>query len=91
MALIGRFTQQPRDTIDYDIVCEWLPANDTVTTVELSVAPAGLMTSYAVSGKRVKVWCYGGTNGVTYKVTALVSSSGGRVKESEFKVKVIDV
>jgi hypothetical protein len=90
MALIGRYEQQPRDTLDYDIDLEWLPANDTVTTVELSVAPAGLMTSYAVSGKRVKVWCYGGANGVTYKVTVLVSSAGGRVKESEFKLKVFD-
>jgi hypothetical protein len=38
----------------------------------------------------VKIWAYGGTNGVTYKVTALVSSNGGRIREAEIKIKVVD-
>jgi hypothetical protein len=90
MALIGRYTQQPRETMDYDIDCAWLPTGDVVTAVELSVSPAGLSTSYAISGRTVKVWCYGGDDGVTYKITVLVTSAGSRVREAEFKVKVID-
>jgi hypothetical protein len=61
-----------------------------VTGVELSVAPAGLNVSYAINGRTVKIWAYGGTNGVTYKVTALVSSNGGRIREAEIKIKVVD-
>jgi len=41
-------------------------------------------------GKVLKLWVSGGTNGVSYKVTARVTSTGGRVKEVEFKVKVRD-
>jgi hypothetical protein len=90
MALIGKFTQQPRDTLDYDIVCSWLPTGDFVTAVDLSVAPAGLNVSYAINGRTVKIWAYGGTSGTTYKVTALVSSNGYRTKETEMKIKVVD-
>ena len=42
------------------------------------------------SGKTLKVWVSGGTNGVTYKVTLRATTAGGRVKEVEFKVKVKD-
>jgi hypothetical protein len=35
-----------------------------------------------------KVYTSGGTDGVTYKITATVTTTGGRVKQAEIKVKV---
>lgn len=43
------------------------------------------------SGKTLKVWLFGGTDGGIYKVTVRITSIGGRVKEVEFKVRVRDV
>jgi hypothetical protein len=36
----------------------------------------------------VKVWTSGGTDGVTYKITATLTTVGGRTKQAEIRVKV---
>lgn len=37
---------------------------------------------------RVKVWLSGGTNGVTYKLTVTITTTAGRVKEVDFRMKI---
>ncbi len=91
MPIIGSQKQQPSETLDYDIdFSDWLPAGDVITTVQLSVDQAGLTLSYALQSPKVKVWCSGGTNGITYKITVKATTNDGRVKEVEFKLKVKD-
>lgn len=94
MSLVGTAKQQPNDVQDYDIdFSEWFPADDTITGAVVTVAPAmPLPPSYAISGKRVKVWVYeGGTSGTTYQITVRASTNDGRVKEVELRVKIKEV
>lgn len=90
--IIGNFTKQPADELDYDVDCSrWLIANDTISTVVISIDGAGLVNpSTLISSNRFKVWLSGGMNGTSYKVTATITTDGGRVKQVEFKVKVKD-
>jgi len=89
--IIGSITQQPNDRMDYDIdFSEWMPAGDVVLEASVSVLPTGLTAAYAIQNPIVKVWLYGGTAGVTYKVTVLATTNDSRKKEVELKVKVKD-
>lgn len=89
--LLGTVTQQPRDVRDYDIdFGEWFPLDDTVVDADVSVAPVGLTTTYAVQHPRVKVWLQDGLAGTTYKVTVVAYTNDGRAKEVELKVRVKD-
>jgi hypothetical protein len=38
--------------------------------------------------KFVKVWLEGGVDGTTYKVTVIIETEGGRVKEYDFNIRV---
>lgn len=93
MGIVGSYTKQPREVLDYDISFEdFIESGDSLVSADVSVSPAGLtIDSHLVIGDRVKVWLSGGTNGVTYKVTALVTTDFGRTKEDEIKVKVKEV
>lgn len=42
-------------------------------------------------GYRVKVWCSGGRDGATYKLTVRMTSNAGRVKEVDFKLKIKEI
>lgn len=92
--LIAKITKQPRDVRDYDLdfgsdECGF-PATDVISTVQCSVAPAGLTITYAYSGLIVKIWAQGGTDKVNYKVTVLATTNSGRAKEVELIFKVKD-
>lgn len=85
------FTKQPADQLDYDLdFSDWLTATDTITgVVATSSVPAELeVLSASVAGPMVKIWIRGGVSGATYKVTATITTSEGRIKELEFKIRV---
>ena len=91
--------KQPADQLDYDIdFSRWLPDGDTILTVTTHVDPPydedeqiGLKVDSAyVDSPDLKLWLSGGENGSTYKVTATVATSGGRVKEVDFKIRIRD-
>ena len=87
------FQKQPGDQLDYDIdFSDWFPDDDSITGVTAeSDVPDDLTivsASVASSGLTVKIWVAGGVNGETYKITATVSTAGGRIKELEFKIRV---
>lgn len=89
MPIIGTFQQQPADILDYDVdFSEWLPAADTIVSAVVAAVPASMGLSFAIQGKRVKVWCQNGANGVTYKVTTTITTNDYRVKQVEFRLKV---
>lgn len=91
MAILGTFTKQPSEVLDYDVdFTDWLPTDDIVETAAVT-ADAGLtVDSHEVisAGTAVKVWLSGGTAGTTYKVQVTANSNAGRVKEAEFKIRV---
>lgn len=90
---LGNFSKQPVEVKDYDVdYSEWLTDGDSVSSATVVVAPTGLsVDSIFINDPRVKVWLSGGTNGTQYKLTVTMTSTDGRVKEDEFKVKVKDV
>lgn len=92
MAVLATIHHQPSDIRDYDIdFGEWFPSDDSVTSTVISVAPVGLTVNYAIQTPRVKVWLRsGGVSGTTYKVTVKATTTQGRAKEVELKVKVKD-
>lgn len=90
MSILGTFTKQPVEKVDFDIdFTDWLTQGDDVMQANVASEPAGLtITKVTVSSPIVKIWTSGGTDGVTYKITATASTDDGRVKQCEFKVKV---
>jgi hypothetical protein len=93
MALLGKFTKQPLDVQDYDVDYNaWLAAfQDTAKSATASVDTGIVMPSFTLNNGVVKVWLSGGTTGVSYKVTTVLTTNGGRVKEAEFSVSLRDI
>lgn len=95
------YPKQPSEQKDVDVdFSPWLPATDTITTmVAESVQIAGVtdsnplaIASVQYQGITGKVWLKQdtGADGCDYRVTATVSTAGGRVLEQEFRVRVKD-
>lgn len=93
MTILAKFEKQPADVQDFDIdFTEWLTGmSDTAPgpSGATVVADPGLMIQLVMlKDGVVKAWTAGGTDGVTYKVTATLTTSGGRVKQAEIRIKV---
>ena len=91
--MLGILLKQPADQRDYDIdFSRWLPDGDTITNAQATAAPEGELTveSVQITDQIVKVWASGGNDGDTYTVTVTASTSGGRIKETDFKIRVRD-
>lgn len=90
--LLGTVTKQPRDRRDIDV--DFGPyldrlSGDTIGAVTSFVGPAGLsLIGINHDGRRVKQWVEGGEHGNTYQVTLIATTTGGRVKEVEVRVRV---
>jgi hypothetical protein len=90
---LGTFTKQPVEIKDYDIdYTKWMPVGDSIQSVTASISPAGLtLGSVLVNGLVVKIWLSGGTNGLSYKITVNVTTTGGRLQQDEFFIKVKEI
>lgn len=94
MALLGSFTKQPREVLDFDISYATVLAGrtDTVTGVVLEVTPVGLTLGPAVITDNIaKGKVSAGTTGVSYTVTAIATTTAGLVYEDEILVLVEEV
>lgn len=92
--ILGSFSKQPVEVLDYDIDCsDWLVSDDVVASATATVTGgAGLVVdSVFVASPRIKVWLSGGTNGLSYKITVTITTDDGRIKQVEFRVRVKDV
>jgi len=93
MTILAKFEKQPADVQDFDIdFTEWLTGMaDTAPgpTGAVVVADSGLTIQLVLlKDGVVKVWTAGGTDGTTYKITATLTTEGGRTKQAEIKVRV---
>lgn len=97
MALLGTFTQQPADRLDYDIdynkaESPFLSEDDSVASAVCVVTPATGLTIEApvvVDGTVVKLWVTDGTAG-TYKAEVTMTTTLGRVKQDEIRFVIKD-
>lgn len=94
-----KFTKQPAEVVDYYIdMTEYFEElegdkindqNDVTVTIEPVADLVAGTTVLVNSGENgFKQWFSGGTDGVTYKITYLVTTDAGRVEEIEMKIKV---
>jgi hypothetical protein len=93
MPILEKFTKQPVEVQDYDLhFTDWLAAlGDTAPgpAGAVAVADAGITLDYfTLTDGVVKVWLSGGADGIEYKVTVTLTTTGGRVKQDEISVKV---
>lgn len=90
--MLGTIRKQPNEVIDVDVIFDiFLPALDTIVSIESFPDDPSLIipfTDIVDDGRTAKVWLQEGTDGITYKVTVRIHTSGGRVVEVEFKVKL---
>ena len=94
--ILGKFIKQPAELLDYDIdLSKWLTSGDAPSTATVAITCLTLASDAAllnptktVSSTGVKVWLSVGTNGYDYKVEVNTTTTGGRVTQDEFIVKV---
>jgi hypothetical protein len=96
------FTKQPSEALDYDIdLTEWATTGDTVTKTEVSVDSSVYAGSYASTGIDIsisndttfipKLWVSNGVDGTVYLVSVQITTSEGRLKEVDFKMKIKEI
>ena len=86
------FSKQPAEILDYDFdFSDFLTGSGDTLASSVVTADVGVTvmskTDNTTDGT-VKVFLSSGTDGTTYKVTCLITTSAGRKKEAEFKLKV---
>ena len=92
--IIGSYTQQPAENLDYDIDYAllddpFLASGDTIVSVVSSAAPSGLsVAAVVVGGTKVKLFVSGGEAGTSYKVTVTVTTALGRIKQDEIRFRI---
>lgn len=97
--ILAKYEKQPLEVKDYDVdYAPWLTAiTDTLASLATSVVCLTDATdetlevdSTTFTDDTVKVWISGGTDGEQYKLTLRVTTTGGRVDESELIFRVRD-
>lgn len=90
---LATYYKQPGDVQDYDIgFTAWLAAlADTADSVTVTASTGITVDSYSLAGSVVKVWLSGGTALKQYVVTAALQTVGGRTKEAEIAIKVVEI
>lgn len=88
---ITKIPKQPTEVLDYDFdYSAWLVITDEISAATITVPSGITLDSYSFTDTVVKIWLSGGTDGETYKITCLVTTSAGRKKEKELRIKVKD-
>ena len=99
MAGLGKDTKQPNEIEDSDVdFADWMPAGDSINTVESSVRVLSGPVATPVAVVRVlststlsKVRLSGGVDGAKYRIQLRAETVGGLVKEAEFDITVKEV
>ena len=92
------FTKQPADvtTIDIDL-SSYLPTGETINTATgffQGTNDGALVLGYTTvnnTAKTVSQWVSAGTDGQYYHIAVNVTTSAGRVKQVDFKVRVKEI
>lgn len=82
----------PADRLDYDIdLAMWLVPGDSVNSATAQIEGATVSVDETdITTDRVKLWLQGGAAGEAGTLTVLVTTTGGRVKELCYRIRVRD-
>lgn len=92
--MLGVFFKRSVDQLDFDIdFSRWLADGDTIQSATAAVEPSDSMVSapqVLVDGDTVKVWLVDGVSGKTASILVTATTTGNRVKQVEFQIRVKD-
>lgn len=90
MSILGKFTKQPNEVLDYDVDYTDFFSIRTDQPVSFTVVmtPGITLAGSARVDKVVKVVLSGGEIGKKYKITVRLATDAGVVKEADFEVLV---
>ena len=93
MSILGKYKKQPGETLDYDVSYTnfFSTRTDDIATVVATAATGITLGAQARLGKVFKVFVSGGTAGVAYKVTVVMTTTTGVIKEDEFIVTIKEI
>lgn len=92
--MLGMVRKRPDEQLDYDVTFErWLPDGDAIRDATAVADPAPVLGGVIVDrvlvfGKVVKVWLSGGLEGNSHDIIVTASTTGGRVKEVKFSLRI---
>jgi hypothetical protein len=91
--VLGRFTKQPADILDYNVdYTDWFEGRTDTPAAQTATADPGIVIEQvSIDGFVVKVVVSGGTSGESYKVTVRLTTTNSLVKEADFIVRVREV
>jgi outer membrane receptor protein involved in Fe transport len=92
---LGVAIKSSDDRLDYDLDYRrrgLLAAEESIQSAGVEIQPNVDLSADAVQvfDDIVKVWLSGGANGRTYTVTVTATTTGGRVKDACFKLRIRD-
>ena len=99
MSILKTYTQQPADHLDYDFdYSSWLSQGDEIISAVFAIESLGggtpttpmVIDSEVIQPTFTKVWLSGGLAGDVYKVTCTITTSRGRIKQNEIKIRIKD-
>ena len=99
MALLKNYTKQPAERLDYDFdYSKWLVSGDALISAVFTVdiLNGGISENPLVIDSEVcmptftKAWITGGLAGENYKVSCTATTSRGRTKQDEIKIRIKD-
>ncbi|XVJ69950.1 MAG: hypothetical protein HEQ39_10025 [Rhizobacter sp.] len=87
---LKKYTKQPidREDIDFDFSSYLEKRNDLIQTVAVTAEDGLTVEAVSHSEGVVKAWVSGGEDGEQYKVSATVTTVGGRVKQGDLIIRV---
>ena len=93
MAILGKFTKQPNEVLDYDVdYTDWFAARTDAPSTYTVLADAGItVVGSARTGNIIKIILAGGTTGTKYKIQTRLTTTASLVKEAEFTVAVKEI
>ena len=99
MAYLATKKKQPIDKLDYDIwyahdpngAEPWLTDSDHISSVTVTVSAPELKVAHIVFADRIKLWVSEGVDGMTYKISITITTSGGRIKQDEIRFRIKDI
>lgn len=88
------YTKAPNDKLDYDIdFSRWLELGDAivagnaVVTTATGALPNSTISTVIFDTTTIKVWVDGGSDNSEIHITAVATTSAGRIKEQCFTVR----
>lgn len=87
--------QGPEDVLDYTLDWDdrWLEGGDEIQSsewdVETGITVEGGSKAPSNTTSTTTIWLSGGTVGQRYRVTNLIATSAGRLKERSFVVRIV--